>query len=93
MKNIVQCVNDIRAQGLNHRQFKAFLEYLDCDYSGDVYFFAVRWLCEAATMKRLSNLRQEITLFMESKHQNVALSDENLSNDLAFLTDITQHLS
>ena len=31
---------------------------------------------------------------MESKQQNVAfLSDENWVNDLAFLTDITQHLS
>ena len=31
---------------------------------------------------------------MESKHQNVAfLRDENWLNDLAFLTDITQHLS
>ena len=39
-------------------------------------------------------MRQDIMLFMESKHQNVAfLSDENWLNDLAFLTDITQHLS
>ena len=35
-----------------------------------------------------------IKLFMESKHQNAAfLSDENMFNDLAFLTDITQHLT
>ena len=36
----------------------------------------------------------DIKLFMESKHQNVTfLSDENLLNDLAFLTNIMQHLS
>ena len=31
MKNVVQCANYIRARLLKHRQFKAFLEYLDCD--------------------------------------------------------------
>ena len=93
MKNVVQCVNYIRVQGLNHRQFKVFLECLDCDYLDVVYFSAVRWLCRAATLKRLCNLRQEIRLFMESKHHNVALCDENWLNDLAFITDVTQHLS
>ena len=39
-------------------------------------------------------MRLEIKLFIESNHQNVAfLSDEGWLNDLAFLTDITQHLS
>ena len=94
MRNVVQCVNYIRAQGLNHRQFKAFLDELDSEYPDVVYFSAVRWLSRAATLKRFWNLRQEIKFFMESKHQNVAfLSDENWLNDLAFLTDITQHLS
>ena len=32
MKNVVQCVNYIRARGLNRRQLKAFQEYLDSDY-------------------------------------------------------------
>ena len=51
MKIVVQCVNCIRARGLNHQQFKAFLEYLDCDYHDDV-----RWLSRAATLKRLWNM-------------------------------------
>ena len=44
--------------------------------------------------QRYCNLRQEIKLIMESRHQNVAfLSYENWLNDLAFLTDISKHLS
>ena len=90
IRNVVQCVNYIRARGLNHQQFNAFLDELDSEYPDVVYFSAVRWLSRAATLKRLWNLRQEIKFFMESKHQNVAfLSDENWLNDLAFLTDIT----
>ena len=38
-------------------------------------------------------MKQEINLFMHSKHQNVVfLNDENWLNDLAFLTDIKQQL-
>ena len=94
MTNVVQCMNYIRARGLNHRQYKAFLEYVDCDYPDVVYFLAVHWFNGAATLKRLRNLRQKIRLFLESKHLNVAfLGDKNWLNDLAFLADITQHLS
>ncbi|XP_076308646.1 general transcription factor II-I repeat domain-containing protein 2-like [Tachypleus tridentatus] len=67
---------------------------LDSEYSDVLYFSAVRWLSRAATLKRFWNLREEIKFFMESKRQNVDfLSNENWLNDLAFLTDITQHLS
>ena len=39
------------------------------------------------------NLRQEIKLFVEIRHQNVSfLSDENWLNDLQFLTGIALHL-
>ena len=65
-----------------------------CDYPDAVYLSAVRWLSRAASLKRLWNIRQEIKLFMRSKHQNVAfLCDENWLNDLALLSDITQHQS
>ena len=89
-----KCANYIRERGLNHRQFKASLEYLNCDHRDAMYFSAVHWLSRAATLMRFLNMRQEIRLFTESKHQNVAfLRDENWLNDLALLTYITQHLS
>ncbi|XP_029641134.1 general transcription factor II-I repeat domain-containing protein 2-like [Octopus sinensis] len=94
MKNVVQCVNYIHAQGLNHWQFKAFLEELDLDYFDVVYFSAVRWLSRAAILKRFWNLRKEIGLFMVNKQQDVAYSnDADWLNDIAFLTEITQQLS
>ena len=94
MINVVHCANYIRARGLNHRQLKAFLEYLDCDFPDVVYFSAERRLITAATLKRFLNLRQENKLFLESKYQNVAfLSNKDWLNVLAFITDIAQHLS
>ena len=38
MRNVVQCLNYIRARGLNHRQFKVFLDELDSEYPGVMYF-------------------------------------------------------
>ena len=82
------------SQGLNQQQFKAFLEYLDCDYPDVLYFSVVRWFSRAATLNGPWNQRQEIKLLMESKLRNVTfLSDENWLNDLVFLTGITQHLT
>ena len=92
--NVFQCINYIRARGLNHRQLKAFLDELNTEYSDVVYFSAVHWLSRVATLKKFWNLRQEITFFMESKHRNVTfLSNKNCLNDFAFHTDVTQHLS
>ena len=51
-------------------------------------------LSRADTLKRFWSLRNEIKSFMESKNQDVAfLSDVEWLNDLAFLIDVTQHLS
>ena len=52
MKIFAQCANVVRARGMNHRQLKAFLEYLHCDYPDVEYFSAIRWLSGVATLKR-----------------------------------------
>ena len=90
MRNVVQCLNYIRARGLNHRQFNVFLDGLDCEYPDVIYFSVVCWLSRAANLKRFWNQRQQIKFFVESKQKNVVfLSDENWLNNFAFLTDIT----
>ena len=94
MKNVVSCVNYIRSRGLNHRQFKSFLQALNSDYPHENYFCAVRWLSRAATLKRFWDLKEPIQTFMESKGQDISfLKDIAWLNDFAFLTDITHHLS
>ncbi|XP_029652575.1 general transcription factor II-I repeat domain-containing protein 2A-like [Octopus sinensis] len=87
MTSVVQCVNYIRARGLNHRQFKSFSEELDSGYPDVVHFSAVCWLSRAATQKRFWNLRKEIGSFMINKQQDAAyLNDDDWLNDTAFLT-------
>ena len=94
MKKVVQSVNFIRSQALNHRQFKAMLDELDSDYGDFVYFSNVRWLSRAATLKRFWDLKTEIKNFKKEKGQDVAFfDDKRFLTDLAFLVNITQHHS
>ena len=37
MKNVISTVNFIKSNGLNHRQFRAFLEDIDSNYDDIVY--------------------------------------------------------
>ena len=69
MNVVVKCVNFIKKTGLNHRQFKTFLEECNAEYEDVVYFAAVRWLSKGATLMRFFLLRNEIAEFMNSKNQ------------------------
>ena len=71
MTDLVKAVNFIRSWGLNHREFKAFLEKVGSGYDDEVYFSKVRWLSKAATLKRFQLLLPEIKVFLEEKKQNV----------------------
>jgi len=69
MKEVVHCINYMCSQGLNHRQFKFFLEELECHYLDITYFSSVRWLSREGTLKRFWHLRGEIKCFMESRNE------------------------
>jgi len=94
MSKVVKTVNFIRSKGLNHRQFKAFLEEVGSEFEDVIYFSNVRWLSRHATLQRFHNLIEEIKTFMtEKKQDTVFLESEEFLNDLAFFIDITKFLS
>ena len=94
MKIVVKCVNFIKKTGLNHRQFKTFLEECNAEHEDVVYFAAVRWLSKGATLMRFFLLRNEIAEFMNAKKQDVPeLKCYQWLCDLSFLTDIMSHLN
>lgn len=93
MSVVVKTVNFIRSRGLNHRQFDCFLSDNDIT-TGLPYHTEVRWLSRGAVLKRFFELRGEIGQFMEKKGRPVGeLKCPEWVRDLAFMVDITQHLS
>ena len=94
MDVVVKTINFTRARGLNHRQFTSFLADLETEYGELLYHTEVRWLSRGNVLKRFFALRQEIALFMAMKDKHVPqLSEPTFLSDLAFLTDVTQHLN
>lgn len=79
MSTITRAVNFIRAKGLNHPRFKAFLCELDTEYGDLPYHTEVRWLSQGKVLKRCFELREEICLFMESKGKPQQSSEMKLS--------------
>jgi len=94
MDVVTKCVNFCRKQGLNHRQFKVFLDELEADYSDIPFYCSARWLSCAKVLKIFFALINVIQLFMDMKlSPQPILQDKVWVSDLAFMTDITGHLS
>lgn len=64
MDVVVNCIKIIRSQGLNHRQFKEFLEFTGSHHSDIPYFSEIRWLSRGATLKRFFELKTSISDFL-----------------------------
>ena len=94
MKTVVSTINFIKSRGLNNRQFKELLSKLESEYGDLVYHCEVRWLSRANMLARFYTLREEVRRFMEMKGKPVMeLSDGKFLRDLAFMVDISKHLS
>lgn len=94
MSTITRAVNFIRAKGLNHRQFKAFLSELEAEHGDLPYHTEVRWLSQGKVLQRCFELREEICLFLDSKGKDATqLRDEGFLCEMTFLCDITSHLN
>ncbi|KOC65800.1 General transcription factor II-I repeat domain-containing protein 2A [Habropoda laboriosa] len=91
---IVRTINFIRNHGLKQKQFKIFLQELDAEYDEMPYHTEVRWLSHGKALDRFFNLRNEIRLFMDTVgHPVPELEDSLWTRDLAFLSDVIDHLN
>ena len=90
---VKRCVNICRKQGLNHRDFREFLNDFDAEF-GDVPFYCeVRWLSIAKTLRVFFALIALISTFLDMKGKpEPLLEDKQWIADLAFLADFTQIL-
>ncbi|XP_074498631.1 general transcription factor II-I repeat domain-containing protein 2-like [Sebastes fasciatus] len=94
MNTVVKTVNIIRARGLHHREFQAFLSDVDAEYGDLLYHSEVRWLSRGSVLQRFYSLRSEIDQFLKEKDRPLhELSDPLWLADLAFLVDLTGHLN
>jgi hypothetical protein len=93
---VIKLVNFIRARGLQHRQFIAFLEETDADHQDLLYHSRVRWLSLGKVFQRVWELKEEITAFLELMGRSdefPELSDKNWLCDFAFAVDILSHMN
>ncbi len=94
MNLVVSTVNFIRSRALNHRQFQEMLLEINSEFTDVTYYCKVRWLSSAKTLRRFYNLLNEINTFMRSKgREHDEFTDKQWINDLAFLADVTEHMS
>ena len=91
----VKMVNFIRSQSINHRFFKALCRELGSDHEVLLYHSEVLWLSRGDILKRLLELKQEVSLFLKNKNSPLAekIESESFLYGLSYLADIFRHIN
>ena len=101
MQSVVKMVNLIRGgnKSQRHQRFVSFLDELNAEFSDLPLYTSIRWLSASKVLTHFFGLRKEILSFFEEElmestntFQAQLRSIEFLCN-LAFLTDMTNHLN
>ncbi|XP_042210759.1 protein ZBED8-like [Homarus americanus] len=83
----VKVVKFIRARAVNHRVFKRFCQEMGAEYEVLLYHTEVRWLSRGQILKRLIELRAEVSLFLREKESPLSeqFDSEEFIHGLAYL--------
>lgn len=95
MDVVLKIVNYIRSSAKTHREFKAFIQEIENDELPDdvSWYCIVRWLSVSNVLTKFFNLMEPIKQFLNEKGKFFAeLEDTQWLLDMAFFTDIFQHL-
>ena len=71
MNDVIQIVNFIKGRALNSRLFSQ----LCADYNADehlIFYSSVRWLSRGSMLKRVYELRLELSDFLQEKNPTIA---------------------
>ncbi|KAM3838578.1 general transcription factor II-I repeat domain-containing protein 2A-like [Vipera latastei] len=94
MNLVIQIVNKIMAQGLNHRQFRLLLEEVESTYSDLLLHNKVRWLSRGEVLKRFAACLEEVKTYLGSKGLTYPeLEHPEWLEKLHFMVDMTAHLN
>ena len=91
----VKMVNFIRSRSINHCLFKPLERELGSDHEVLLYHSEVRWLSRGEILKRLQELKQEVSLFLTNINSTFAenIEYESLLYGLSYLADIFGHIN
>lgn len=98
---VIKIINLIRGgnRALLHRQLKQFLLEAEAEYGDLLMYNHVRWLSAGKCMERFFAIRKEIPAFLnkyvpsDTTELEVKFQDPEFLRQLAFLTDLTNHLN
>ena len=101
MQSVVKMVNLIRGgnKSQRHRSFVSFLDELNAEFSDLPQYTSIRWLSAGKVLTHFFGLRKEILSFFEEELMEstntfqAQLRSIEFLCDLAFLTDMINHLN
>ncbi|XP_025405785.1 general transcription factor II-I repeat domain-containing protein 2A-like [Sipha flava] len=100
-QTVIKIINMIRGgnRSLLHRQLRQFLVETEAEYGNLLMYNHVRWLSAGKCMERFFSIRNEIPAFLnkyvlsDTTEQEEKFQDPEFLKQLAFITDLTNHLN
>ena len=91
----VKVVNFVRSRAINHRIFKVLCQDLGSDHVVLLYHLEVHWLSRDEVLKRLHELKRDVSIFLKDKRSDLYENFESKSflYGLSYLADIFGHIN